>query len=47
MEEQKEDEITLATPGVIDKYQAAGAVANCISIPDNFLNETRCFGINN
>ena len=29
-EEQKEE--TLATPGVIDKYQAAGKVANCKSI---------------
>ena len=30
MEEKEEEEVTLATPGVIDKYQAAGKVTNCI-----------------
>jgi len=28
-EEQKEE--TLATPGVLDKYQAAGKIANCMN----------------
>ncbi len=28
--ESEQDEVTLATPGVIDKYQAAGKVTNRI-----------------
>lgn len=30
---EREEEETLSTPGVIDKYQTAGKVANGISVP--------------
>ena len=41
-EEGSEEEITLATPGVIDKYQAAGKVTNC-ALLSAFFNVNRRF----
>ena len=42
-DDEQDKEVTLETPGVIDKYQAAGKIVNSILIYKN-PNFNRCFG---